>query len=612
MMIELLDFKKADREAFRGKLGALYSPKKTVFRVWQPFAENVELRLYSAENKLIRAESMRKKRGVFECAVKGCLDGVYYTFSVTRGGETVESADPYCAAVSADGERSRVTDMQKNVPKGWDAQPRISRKDPIIYELSVRDFSMDENANFASRGKFLAFCEENVTNSYGDTVGLEYIKSLGATHIQLMPVFDFDLGGGGYNWGYDPRFFNAPSAYYSQNNAVSELRALVAAAHKAGLGVVADVVYNHVFSAEDSAFGRIFPHYYFRGNGEYSNGSGCGNEFASERKMAGKFILDSLEFLAREYKFDGFRFDLMGLLDIKTMRSVERVLRGINPEILLYGEGWTGGASALSERHRAVLKNAARLPGFSFFNDSFRDAVKGSVFDAHGCGYVSGVNDAEHFEPVRRALSGEYAPGFWTDSPSQTINYVECHDNHTLFDKLQISLNGAAAERIERADRMAAALTFLSRGTVFLQAGQEFLRTKNGDENSYRAPDSVNCLKWDKVTENRAAVEYYRGLIALRKRFYGDFGSCVFEKIGGGFLMRIGGGNGDFFLLANPTAKKLRADISGSFEIYADENRASSSALYTRKRLCAAEFSILFARRLSRHTRRINDNETDR
>lgn len=361
-----------------------------------------------------------------------------------------------------------------------------------------------------------------------------------------------------------------------------------------------DVVYNHVFSADDSPFGRIFPRYYFRGKGKYSNGSGCGNEFASERKMARKFILDSLEFLAREYKLDGFRFDLMGLLDIKTLREAERRLRKINPDILLYGEGWTGGASPYPKRYRALLQNAEKLPGYAFFNDRFRDGVKGSVFNGKDCGYVNGAADEWHFAPIKWALSGTFPDDFWTDNAAQSINYVECHDNLTLYDKLQISLNGADLERVIKADKMTAALIFLSRGIAFIQAGQEFLRTKNGIDNSYNSSDSVNSLKWDLVTENRDIVEYYRGLIAFRKRFLGSFGECVFADFDGGVLMKTG----NFLLMINPTAKKITFKEHGEFEIYADEKRAADKPLYKRKRLCCAEFSILLARRIT--------NESDR
>lgn len=574
MTMNYFDFKAADRQYYRGRLGAVYSRRRTIFRVWQPFAESAVLRLYDADGKCFFAAPMERSGGIFEYERRGDLDGVWYDYLITRNGETVTSADPYSALVTADGERGQVVDMRRHAPEGWENVRGIAHECPIIYELSVRDFSMDEGAGFVNRGKLAAFAETGVCNSRGDTVGLDYIKYLGATHIQLMPIFDFDLDGGTYNWGYNPRFFNAPAAYYSQRDGVYELRRLVMAAHERGLGVIFDVVYNHVFSAEDSAFGRIFPRYYFRGkdgcsNG-YSNGSGCGNEFASECKTARKFILDSLEFIAREYKADGFRFDLMGLLDLRTLREAERRLRRVNPDILLYGEGWTGGASPYPERYRGVLRNARELPRFAFFNDAFRDGVKGSVFCAEDCGYVNGAPDNGHLEPIAAALTGKFPESFWTSSAAQTINYVECHDNLTLFDKLNITLG--EAERIEKADKMAAALIMLSRGIAFIQAGQELLRTKNGDGNSYRAPDSVNSLKWNSLSENRSIAEYYRGLAAFRRRF-GGIAERKLEPLGGGFIMTFG----DFLFIVDPTDKELTVKRRGDFEVYADGERASDT-----------------------------------
>ncbi len=589
-------FKRADDEKFCGQLGAIFSRRITVFRIWQPFAESVILRLYDAENKMFFKKKMRREKGIFEYQKMGNMEGVRYDFTITWNGKTVRSPDPYSRAVTPDGRLSIVVNMKKNKPEGWDNSPVISGENPIIYELSVRDFSMDENANFASRGKFLAFCERNRKNSHNEKIGLRYIKSLGVTHIQLMPVFEFDFDGEQYNWGYNPRFSNVPSAYYSLNNAILELRQLVHAAHVTGLGVVADVVYNHTFSAEKCALGRVFPGYYFRGN---SNGSGCGNEFATERFMARKFILDSLEYLAREFKFDGFRFDLMGLFDIKTAREIVRRLRRINPEILLYGEGWTGGTSALEERLRVVQFNSRKVPEIAFFNDSFRDAVKGSVFDAHGCGFVNGGSAEMCFPAIYQSITGEFLQDFWTNNSNQTINYVECHDNLTLFDKLNISLKNADLERIKRADKMAAALLFLSRGTPFIAAGQEFLRSKEGDENSYRSGDEVNALRWDLISENRDIVDYYRGLIAFRKRFLDKFREFEYQYEDGKYIIFAYTQNGYFVILLNPTGEEFFPNIDGEFEIFIDENRASGKALFTRKRLCCAEYSVLVARRLN-------------
>ena len=312
--------------------------------------------------------------------------------------------------------------------------------------------------------------------------------------------------------------------------------------------------------------------------------------------MARKFIVDSVEFWAREYKLDGFRFDLMGLLDIKTMRKIEKRLRKINPDILLYGEGWAGGISALPENRRAVLSNSKRLSGYAFFNDRFRDAVKGSVFCAEDCGYVNGNADEWHLSGIAQALSGNYSDSSGITSASQSVNYVECHDNLTLFDKLNASMDGAEIDKIIAADKMATALVMFSKGIAFIQAGQEFLRSKNGDENSYCSPDKINSLKWNDVSRNRETVEYYKGLIALRKRFYNVLGECSINQLDGGFFAEYSGG---FILIVNPSDKPIEYDISESeFEIYANKDRASAEPLYTSKRLCCAEYSILFARRM--------------
>lgn len=592
-----IDLEAAEKCAFDGELGAIFSPEKTIFRLWQPFAEKAFLRLYNRDCERISNLKMTKNGSAFECEKQGNLEGLLYDFLLIDSDGEREFADIYACDVTADAKFGIVTDMSKNCPKNWENDDFLHFEEPekaVIYEVSVRDFSSDKSGNFARRRKFLAFCEGEATNDYGDEIGLDYIKSLGVTHIQLMPVFDFDSDKSEYNWGYNPRFYNSPSKRYSLNNAVSELRELVFCAHKKGLGVVADVVYNHVYSAEKSFFEKQLPGYYFRGEDDFSNGSGCGNELATERLMMRKFILDSLEFLAKEYHFDGFRFDLMGLIDVETMQMAAEKLREINPSILLYGEGWTGGASALPERLRAVQANAFELPKIAFFNDLFRDAVKGNVFDKNDCGFVNGCADLTNFEPIYAAISDDFSKKFWTDSSVQTVNYVECHDNLTLFDKLRISLNGAGLERVIAAEKMAAALVFLSNGIAFFQAGQEFLRSKNYSENSYNLPDEINSIKWNLLRENADLVRYYRGLIGFRKRFYGIFRECDFTKKKSVYILS----KNNFYMIINTANNPFCADISGIFEYFIDETNSSDKPIYSDKRLYSAGFGVVVARRI--------------
>lgn len=542
----MTDFKEIDREyAYSGALGADYTRERTVFRFWSPVAERAEVLLYrngEGGNPFVSAE-MTCERGVWSAEISGDLHGVYYTYAVTRSGKTVETIDIYAKSAGLNGRRGMVLDLSRTDPALWSETAPVrldSPADAVIYELHVRDFSMDESGSFKNRGKFAAFCEEGVTNRFGDRVGLDYIADLGVTHIHLLPIFDFatvDESAPQFNWGYDPQNYNVPEGSYSLDpreglSRVRELKSLVMAAHKRGLGVVMDVVYNHTHSVEDSPFTALFPDYYYRktSDGTLSNGSGCGNEFASERKMASKFICDSLCYWAREYKLDGFRFDLMGLLDIKTLNRCARELRRINPDILLYGEGWTGGCSMLSERRRAVKRNVQRLSGIAVFSDDFRDGVKGSVFCDEDCGFVNG--DSSRRELIKSALlGGVFHPEvsrpqkqLWADSPLCCVNYVEAHDNLTLFDKLRLSMPRAGIDEIKAADKLAAALVFFAQGIPFIQAGQELLRSKPAveggyDHDSYRSPDSVNSIKWDSVTGSRDVLSYYRGLIAIRREF---------------------------------------------------------------------------------------------
>ena len=446
-----------DREyAYDGELGALYSQAQTTFRVWSPMAERAVLKLYlsARANTPHSILEMSRDGGVWEVAVPGDLHGVYYTYEFTVGGTSRETIDIYARSAGANGVRGMVVDLSRTDPDGWDGDRPVkleSYTDAVIYELHVRDFSSDDSGNFRLRGKFGAFCENGVTNGFSDAVGLDHIAALGVTHIHLLPVFDFQTVDendpeAGFNWGYDPLNYNIPEGSYTTdpNNGTARVRQfkeLIHAVHRKGMGVIMDVVYNHTYSTADSPFTKTFPEYYYRHkkDGSLSDGSACGNEFASERTMASRFIVDSLCYLAEEYKLDGFRFDLMGLLDIRTLNTAAEKLRRINPSIILYGEGWTGGASPLPERLRAMKKNAVMLPQFAMFSDDFRDGVKGSVFADEDCGYVNG-NASELSELMKSVISGgvyrsdvrREQSDCWTDTPQQAVNYVEAHDNLTL------------------------------------------------------------------------------------------------------------------------------------------------------------------------------------
>ena len=605
------DFNEVDEKYYYGgKLGALYSPHQTEFRVWSPFADEVVLKLYpdGDSGKAIASVPMKCSDGVWRATVCDDLDGVYYTYTVTIDGETHETIDIYAVSAGVNGKRGMVLDLSTAEPEGWADTKTVQLEkytDAVIYELHVRDFSIDESGGFKNKGRFLAFTENNVKNRAGDVIGLDYIASLGVTHIHLLPIYDYatvdeSSNSPQYNWGYDPLNYNVPEGSYSSDPydgavRVKELRELVMAAHKKGIGVIMDVVYNHTYHTENSCFSRIFPHYYYRHFGDfYSNGSGCGNEFASERKMARKYIVDSLCYLAETYKLDGFRFDLMGLLDIDTLNKCAEKLRAINPDIILYGEGWTGGDSPLDDSRRAMKYNIRRLPDFAVFSDEIRDSVKGSVFTDEATGYVNGGASYDKAQLIKSSLSGwvghqQIANGSISDSPCQIVNYVEAHDNLTFFDKLRLSMKYAHDLDLIASDKLGAALVFLSQGIPFIQAGQEFLRSKplpegGFDHNSYNSPDSVNGINWDRLTQYREPMEYYKGLIAIRKRF-SEFRMQYAEEIrarirfadleNGALSAEIG----RFVLVVNPLEHDIHVNITG--DVYVDKSSASDSPLYS-------------------------------
>ena len=520
-------------------LGAFWEPKGTVFRLWAPEATAVTLRLYQGwDQAFAPTEHVLKlgSRGVWEVEVSGNLCGLYYTYvTVYDGRGKAEGVDPYARSVGPQGQRGFLFDPRTTDPPGWDQDrpPELSHVlDSVIYELHVRDASSLVSSGIKNRGKFLGLTEEGTRSPEGLPTGLDHLAALGVTHVHLLPVFDYDgvddleFDPVDYNWGYNPRNFNALKGAYSTDPwhpevAIREFKLLVQALHRRGLRVVLDMVYNHTFATVDSHLNRAYPFFYYRMHGpHYSNGSGCGNELAPERSQVRRYILDSLKYWKEEFHLDGFRFDLMGLYDLDTMNEVARTFRDQDSSFLVYGEGWTGGLSTLPDDRKAVKANADRVPGVAFFSDENRDALKGHVFEVERKGFVNGGSGQEagvKFAVVGCTSHPALGRGTWALGPAQVVNYVAAHDNHTLFDKLaHTNPHQSEKERIAMA-KLAHGAVFLSQGIPFLHAGEEFLRTKQGVENSYNSPDSINGLDWTALNRHRDVVDYVKGLIALRR-----------------------------------------------------------------------------------------------
>ena len=538
-----------DYEVYEGNdLGAVYTPKMTRFKVWAPEAEAVKLNLYKegeGDNLMERCTMKKSRNGIFTFERQGDCSGIYYTYTVVNHGDEQEAVDPYTKAAGVNGQRGMVINLAKTNPQGFELDGYRNPEhitDAIIYEGSVRDFTMDESSGVFHNGKFLGLTEANTTNHFGEATALDYISGLGVTHVQILPAFDFETVDeknqkAQYNWGYDPDNYNVPEGSYAVSPydgavRIQEMKQMVLALHSRGIGVIMDVVFNHTYRRDDSNLQKIVPGYYYRSDETgYTNGSGCGNEVASDRPMVQKLIVDSLIYWAKEYHIDGFRFDLMGVLDIDTMNVIAERLKEIRPDIYLYGEGWNGGPSSLAEEKRAFKASAKKMPGIGMFNDDIRDTIKGSVFYDDHLGFVNGGTHLEN--ALRYGITGAvahpqvdydaYGSKPWAKEPGQSINYVSCHDNYTLWDKLSVSCPEASEEKKKAMNRLCAAIVFTSQGVPFIQAGEEFLRSKplpekkGFAENSYNMPDEVNSIKWDNIHEYPDMIAYYKGLMELRK-----------------------------------------------------------------------------------------------
>lgn len=520
------------------ELGCCYSSHKTIFRVWSPIAQSVTLQLYKNGDpyteEIPEKIPMNEIKGLWSTEINKDIKGYFYTYAVKTYEGAEEAADPYAVAAGINGLRSAVIDLKATDPsefKNDDYKNISNRTDAVIYEISIRDISKNQNSGIVNKGKYLGLTEENTVNSNNEPTGLNHMKELGITHVQLMPVFDISWNSidesnpSKYNWGYDPQNFNVPEGSYATDPGdpvcrIYELKKLIQTLHKNGIGVIMDVVYNHIFSEKENNFEKIFPGYYFRKypDGSFVKGSGCQNDTASERSMYRKFMMDSTMFWASEYHIDGFRFDLMGLHDVDTMNLIKENLDKLNKKIFLYGEGWTLD-TLLPDNKKAKMSNAHKTPYIGYFNDIIRDTVKGSVFIKEDRGFISGKAGIENI--IKKCAAGCINYSTELNGPflsaDQSVNYVSCHDNNTLWDKIDISCSADGQDFKKKLQEFANAIIFTSQGIPFLHSGEEFCRTKYHCDNSFNLPDNINSIDWDKKTYFHDVFKYYKGLIEIRK-----------------------------------------------------------------------------------------------
>ncbi|CAB0638353.1 type I pullulanase [Corynebacterium diphtheriae bv. mitis] len=511
--------------SYTGQLGAFLTPHgDTCFRVWSPDAATADLLI---ENHTVSMHPIGD--GVWEAKLDGDRHGQRYSYRLSLRGETIESVDPYARAVTANGTHGVVVTQSTPVPR----MPAFTAPtDAIIYEAHVRDLSIAPNSGIHNKGRFLGLTERGTHTTAGNPSGLDYILSLGVTHIQLLPIFDFgsvdetgDLSyNAQYNWGYDPMNYNAPEGSYSSNpndpfTRIDELKHTIRTLHDAGLRVIMDVVYNHVYDTTTSPLERTAPGHYFRmtDDGTFHDGTFCGNETASENPMMRKFIIDSVTHWATEYGLDGFRFDLMGIHDVDTMNAIRTALDAIDPSIIILGEGWNLGNHP-PHILPANQHNAAHMPRIAHFNDSLRDTLKGSTFHSNSRGLLTGDHNPEHMWTLFNNIKGaQHLPGLNFTSANHTVNYTEAHDNHTLYDRLHLLLPDAPHDELIRRCQLATTIQYLACGITFIHAGQEFARTKNNIENSYNSPDHINAIDYDRAAQHPHSVQLLRDLNNFRK-----------------------------------------------------------------------------------------------
>jgi pullulanase len=541
---------KIDYPVYTGKdLGLTYTPTAATFKIWAPTATAAKLNIYKSDlgGTAVRSITMNKGvNGVWQITVPENLKNSYYTFQVNIGNTwSEEVVDPYAKACGTNGLRAQVIDLKETNPVGWDKDksPNFSvtnkQTDAVIYELHVRDASIHASSGIKNKGKFLGLAELGTKNNAGQTTGLSHIKELGITHIHLLPFYDYNSvdetkSAVQYNWGYDPVNYNIPEGSYSTNPSdgkvrIRELKELIKTMHSNGLRIIMDVVYNHTALTKNSNFNILVPDYYYRkrADGSFSDASSCGNETASEKAMFQKFMIESVVYWVNEYHIDGFRFDLMGIHDIQTMNMISDTLHKIKPSIVLYGEGWTSSSSPLPEDKRALKKNAAQLNGIAVFSDDMRDGIKGSVFNIDDRGFATGNTSNSESVKFGVVAAGKhpqinyskvnYSKEPYTSGPAGLINYADCHDNNILWDKIELSFKSASAAERTKMHELAYAIVLTAQGASFLHAGTEFLRTKNGVENSFDKGDIVNGIDWDLKTKNMASYQFIKSLVQIRR-----------------------------------------------------------------------------------------------
>ena len=514
-----------------------YSPKATTFSlVTSPEVKKVNVLISDADNNEAQLVKSMKRVGAgkWQLTVKNDLKGKYYLFGVYNNAQPDLTPGVFAKAVGVNGQRGAIIDLKDTDPEGWSEDKRPELRNPVdlvIYEMHHRDFSIDYSSGIKNKGKFLALTEPKA---------IEHLKRLGVNAIHILPSFDYASVDESqpdkpqYNWGYDPLNYNVPEGSYSTNAAdpkarIKEFKQMVQALHKAGIRVILDVVYNHTFSIDGSNFQKTYPGYYFRHrpDGTYSDGSGCGNETASEKPLMREFMVESVKYWVNEYHIDGFRFDLMGVHDIETMNLIRAELNKIDPSIYVYGEGWSAGSCAYPQEKLAMKANARQLNGIGAFSDELRDALRGPFSDDKKGGFLAGMPNCE--ESIKFGIAGaidhpqvdmtkvNYSKTAWTNEPSQMIAYVSCHDDMCLTDRLRATVPNISDDELIRLDLLAQTAVLTSQGVPFLLSGEEMLRDKKGEHNSFRSPDSINRFDWNNLKRYPQVFDYYSKLIALRK-----------------------------------------------------------------------------------------------